>query len=130
MGDNEPFHMNAVMNQSFRKHIEDLRAALLKLSPTGDEGFEGLIAATLTEITGVPFRLAGGGSQFGVDAKPAYESDSVCFEGKRYGGQIPRNEVLSKIAELSIRDDGDVDLWVLGATSQVRSQLVDDVLRY
>jgi len=101
------------MNQSFREHTENLRAALLKLSPTGGEGFEGLIAVTLTEITGVPFRLAGSGSQFGVDAKSAYENDGVCFEGKRYDGRIPRTEVLSKIAELAIRDDGNIDLGCL-----------------
>lgn len=51
----------------------------------------------------------------------------MCFEGKRYDVQIPRAEVLSKIADLSIHDKGNIDLWVLGATTQVRSPLVDDV---
>lgn len=110
-----------------REHTDNLRETLLTLPATGAAGFEGLLSATLTEITGVPFRLAGSGSQFGVDAKAAYEEDAVCFEGKRYDGSIPRNEVLTKIAELSIGDKGDIDLWVLGATTQVRAQLVDDV---
>ena len=115
------------MSESFRNQLEDLRTALLKLDATGAEGFEGLIAATLTEITGVPFRLAGGGRQYGVDAEPAYESDSIYFEAKRYDGPISREKVLSKIAELSISNDSDMELWVLGATTSITSQLADDV---
>lgn len=115
------------MNQLVGEHTKNLRSTLLKLSATGATGFEGLLAATLTEITGVPFRLAGSGSQFGLDGEAAYEDDAVCFEGKRYDDQIPRIEVLTKIAELSIADRGDVDLWVLGATTEVRAQLADDV---
>ena len=113
----------------WKQYEQDLREALLKLTPTGGEGFEGLIAATLTSITEVPFRLAGSGSQFGVDAKPAYEDDSICFEAKRYDGQIPREKVLSKVAELSISDSSNIDLWVLGATSSITSQLADDVYK-
>lgn len=115
------------MNPSLAQHIKNLRTALLKLPPTGAAGFEGLLAVTLTENSGVPLRLAGSGSQFGIDGRPVYEDDALCFEGKRYDGEIPRNEVLSKIAELSIDDKGDIDLWVLGATTQVRAQLVDSV---
>ena len=110
-----------------RGHIDSLRDALLNLPATGAEGFEGLLSTTLTEITGVPFRLAGSGSQFGVDGKATYAADAVCFEAKRYDGNIPRTEILAKVAELSIEDKGDIDLWILGATSQVRTQLVDDV---
>lgn len=110
-----------------REHTDNLRDTLLTLPATGAEGFEGLLSATLTEIIGVPFRLAGSGPQFGVDGKAAYVDDAVCFEGKRYDGSIPRTEVLTKIAELSIGDKGDIDLWILGATTQVRTQLVDDV---
>ncbi len=39
--------------------------------------------------------------------------------------RFPGTEVLSKIAELSINDI-ETDIWVLGATSQIRSQLADD----
>ena len=87
---------------------------------------KGLVAVALTDITGVPFRLAGGGSQYGIDGKSAYDDDSVCFEAKRYDDRISRDEVLSKIAEVSI-SDSDTDLWVLGATSPVRSQLAEDL---
>lgn len=116
------------MNHLLSQHIEDLKAALLSLPATGHSGFEGLIGATLREITGVPFRLAGSGSQFGVDGKSTYEEDAICFEGKRYDGTIPRNEVLSKIAELPLTNNN-TDFWVLGATSQIASQLADDVRR-
>lgn len=113
------------MNQLFRQGLEDLKAALLSLPATGETGFEGLIGATLREISGVPFRLAGSGSQFGVDGKPTYEGDAICFEGKRYDYTVPRDKVLSKIAELSIKNT-EIEIWVLGATSQIRSQLADD----
>lgn len=66
-----------------REHLKNLRKALLGLPATGETGFEGLLSATLTEITGVPFRLAGSGSQFGVDGKAAYAADAVCFEAIR-----------------------------------------------
>jgi len=112
------------MNHSLCRNIEHLKSALLSLPATGEKGFEGLIGATLREISGVPFRLARSGSQFGVDGMPAYEGDTICFEGKRYDGTVPRNEVLSKIAELSIHGT-ETDIWVLGATSQIGSQLAD-----
>ena len=115
------------MNQLFSRQLEKLRLTLCKLAPTGASGFEGLVAVALTEITGISFRLAGSGSQYGVDGKPVHEFDSICFEAKRYDGKIPRNEVLSKIAELSISDGSTTDLWVLGATSSVSSQLADVV---
>ncbi|MDI1358421.1 hypothetical protein [Methylobacter sp.] len=49
------------MNQSLSDQIKNLKLTLLKLNATGEQGFEGLIAAALHEITGVPFRLAGSG---------------------------------------------------------------------
>lgn len=113
------------MSESLRDHLEHLKSALLSLRATGESGFEGLIGAVLREISGVPFRLAGSGSQFGVDGKPTDEGDAICFEGKRYDGTIPRSEVLTKIAEFSIRDN-ETDVWVLGATSQITSQLAGD----
>lgn len=92
------------MNQPLCNQVELLRSVLLSLPATGETGFEGLIGVTLREISGVPFRLASSGSQFGVDGKPTYEGDAICFEGKRYDDAVPRNEVISKIAEFSISD--------------------------
>ncbi len=116
------------MNQLLCQHVKDLKSALLTLSATGEKGFEGLIGTALREISGVPFRLAGSGSQFGVDGKPTYEGDAICFEGKRYDGKVPRTEVLSKISEFSITNT-ETEIWVLGATSQIVSQLADDARR-
>lgn len=113
------------MDQLLRDHFEHLKSSLLSLPATGEKGFEGLVAEALYEISGVPFRLAGSGSQFGVDGKPAYEGDTIYFECKRYKGKVPRNEVLAKIAELSI-NNSETGIWVLGATSRIRSQLADD----
>jgi hypothetical protein len=112
------------MDKLLFQHIENLKSALITLAATGEKGFEGLIGVALSEISGVPFRLAGSGSQFGLDGKPAYEGDAICFEGKRYEGAVPRAEVISKIAELSIRGT-ETDIWVLGATSRIMSQLAD-----
>jgi len=116
------------MNKLLCQHIENLKSVLLSLPPTDEKGFEGLIGAALHEISGVPFRLAGSGSQFGIDGKSAYPGDAICFEGKRYGSKIPRNEVLSKIAALCI-SGSDTDIWILGATSQITSQLADDICK-
>ena len=115
------------MTTTLGEHLSTLRKALLKLRATGEAGFEGLLAATLTEISGVPFRLATSGSQFGVDGEPAYATDGVHFEGKRYDGRIPREDVLTKMADLTIGDNGHVDLWILGATTPAGSQLAGDV---
>jgi hypothetical protein len=108
--------------------IKNLKSALLSLPATGDKGFEGLLGVTLHEITGFPFRLAGSGSQFGVDGKPTYEQDSICFEAKLYRNRnsIPRNEIISKISDIAIKGS-ETDIWILGATCMISSQLADDV---
>ncbi len=113
------------MDQLLREHIQRLKTGLLSLPATGAKGFEGLIGVTLSEITDVPFRLAGSGSQFGIDGKPTYEGNTISFEGKRYTGSVPRTEILSKIAELSINNN-ETDIWVLGVTSQIKTQIADD----
>lgn len=83
--------------------IKSLKYTLLSLPPTGDKGFEGLLGLTLQAITGVPFRLAGSGSQFGIDGKPTYEQDSICFEAKLYKKSVSRDVVISKISDIAIR---------------------------
>ena len=103
-------------------HIRSLKKILISLKPNGLNGFEGLIRTALSEIAGVPFRLAGSGSQFGVDGESTYADDSIAFESKRYDGQVESGAVMSKMGELSARDN-DIDLWVLCATSKIDSQL-------
>ena len=106
---------------TIKAHLENLKAALRTLPPSGTNGFEGLIAATLQAICGVQFRLAVSGSQHGLDGASIYSKDSICFEAKRYDDSIPKNEVISKIAELN----RDCELWILGATSTVSAQLAN-----
>ena len=107
-------------------HVESLKTSLLQLSPTGSDGFEGLMATVLTDIAGIPFRVAASGSQFGSDGNAASGDDGVYFECKRYKDKIPRNEIISKIADLSIRLTN-VDAWFLCATSEVSAQIARDV---
>ena len=107
-------------------HVESLKTSLLQLSATGSDGFEGLMATALTDITGIPFRVAASGSQFGSDGSAASQDDGVYFECKRYKDTIPRREVLSKIADLSIRSTS-VEAWFLCATSEVSAQIARDV---
>ncbi|GJM16108.1 MAG: hypothetical protein DHS20C13_14350 [Thermodesulfobacteriota bacterium] len=115
------------MDKNITNHLEQLKTALLKLDDTGEKGFEGLIAVVLTKISGIPFRIAASGSQHGVDAKPVYDSDVVSFEAKHYSGSIPKDRVLTKIAELSIEFNRNVDLWILGTTTSVSTQLADTI---
>lgn len=104
-------------------NISGLKEILTSLPESGHDGFEGLIRITLSEITGVHFRLAGSGLQFGVDGK---SEEGIAFECKRYVGPVKPDAVMSKIGELLARDN-DIDLWVLCATSPINSQLADRV---
>ena len=103
-----------------------LRDALLDLPSSGARGFEGLLAKVFAKLLGVPFRLAKSGSQFGVDGKTSDATVPVAFEAKRYSGDVPSAEVLNKIGALAIRDDP-VELWILGTTGIVSSQVADDL---
>ena len=111
-------------------HLETLKTFLLQLPATGADGFEGLMACVLTDVTGIPFRLAASGSQFGSDGSAVREADGVRFECKRYKDAIPRDQIIVKIAELSMRSSGDVDAWFLCATSRVSAQIAGDVRQY
>jgi hypothetical protein len=108
--------------------LETIRNALLSLKATGPRGFEGLLSRVLREITGVSFRLSSSGPQRGVDASAAYTTDAVAFEAKRYDKTIPRATLLSKIAELGTHEN-DTELWIIGATTSVSTQLADDLQR-
>lgn len=102
--------------------IDELRDNIRKLKATGPDGFEGLIAVVLSDITKNGFSLAKSGSQRGKDGETIYDPGSITFEGKRYDGAIPKNEVLSKISEIAVDDTGITDLWILGATTPISSQ--------
>lgn len=116
------------MTNPIQAHLYNLWTSLLKLSATGNEGFEGLIGTSLEAITGVPFRLASSGRQDGIDGKSAFANDAIAFEGKLYTGSIPRTEVLTKITDIVKGGSLHADLaWVLGATVPISTQLGDDL---
>lgn len=106
--------------------LNALRDALLDLPSSGPNGFEGLLATVFAKLLGVPFRLAKSGSQFGVDGKTSDPAFPVAFEAKRYRDDVPSTEVLNKIGALAIRGDP-VELWILGTTGIVASQVADDL---
>jgi hypothetical protein len=107
--------------------LTHLKNALLGLVATGPTGFEGFLQTTLSELTGIPFRLAASGLQGGVDGDAVFKEDAVCFEAKRYSGNIQRGEVLTKIADLARNNSAADRLWVLGATIPISTQLANDV---
>lgn len=104
--------------------LQALREALLALEPTGAEGFEGLLAVALTNICGRDFRLAKSGLQNGKDGETLSLSQHVSFEAKRYDGKINDNDVLTKITRL-IGSSTPPDIWILGATTEVSTQLLE-----
>lgn len=110
-----------------RERLTDLKTALLALKAVGADGFEGFLRIVLTELTGIPFRLAASGLQGGMDGDATLRSDAVSFEAKRYSGGIPRNEVLTKIVDLARNKDAPDRLWILGATTEVSTQLASAV---
>ena len=110
-------------------YTDDLKKILTDLCATGDDGFEGLVRTALSEIAGIPFRPAGSGPQSGVDGKSTYADDGISFECKRYVGDIRNESVTSKIGDLFV-EGSDIDLWVLCATSQIKSQLADKVHKF
>ena len=102
--------------------FDDLRARILLLDATSDQGFEGLIGAVLSDQTGSAFDLAKSGSQRGKDGQSAYDTGAVRFECKLYTGPVPRTEALSKIGEIGADNNSNVELFVIASTSIVRTQ--------
>src|ERR1700683_1816886 len=86
-----------------------------KLKPTGPEGFDGLMAAVLTDLTKRTFALASSGSQRGKDGQSALDG-AIAFEGKLYEDAVAKDQILSKIAEIAGDEEGETELWILGST--------------
>ena len=115
------------MSTRLSRELDYLKQALTKLDATGHNGFEGLLACIFTAVTNKQFRLAGSGSQHGKDGSTAEATGMVAFEAKCYTGYINKNEVFSKLTEI-IGADRLPDLWVLGATIEVKTQIVDPLV--
>lgn len=104
-------------------HLDDIKAALLALTPTGPSGFEGLLAAVLGQISGQPFRLARSGSQGGRDGDTLDQTSHISFECKLYTNPLSGPDVQAKITQLA-GSANPPDVWVLAATVEAGSQLV------
>lgn len=102
--------------------IEQLR----KISPAGKNGFEGLIARLLENLTGKAFYLARSGSQSGRDMKSDRHGGSIiAVECKRYGKktELKERELLAELVQAS-SGIPDLDIWVLVVSRNVPDQLL------
>jgi hypothetical protein len=99
--------------------LENLRIQLLKLEPAGRNGFEGLVASALADLTGLTLRLAKSGSQFGRDASTPRARFAIAMEAKRYKEPLSLDDIAGKIWDASNELASDVDMWVLCATSEM-----------
>ncbi|MDD1532694.1 MULTISPECIES: hypothetical protein [unclassified Bradyrhizobium] len=102
--------------------IDNLRDTVRKLEPTGPNGFEGLLAAVLTELTGRTFALASSGSQRGKDGQSVLDEGAISFEGKLYEDAVAKDQILSKIAEIAADEEGQTGLWILASTGPISVQ--------
>lgn len=104
--------------------IEDLRQNIRKLKPDGEDGFEGLMAAVLSDLTKRSFALACAGSQHGRDGQSALDGGTIVFEAKRYDDKLPKDKVYTKILEIAADKTSTTELYILGATCPIPAQYV------
>lgn len=102
--------------------IEDFRENIRKLKPDGDDGFEGLMAAVLGDLTKRSFALASAGSQHGRDGQSAPDGGTVVFEAKRYDDTVPKDKIYTKILEIAADKTSTTELYILAATSPISAQ--------
>ena len=98
-----------------------LAERLHKLKPTGELGFEDLLADALSEFTGQPFYVAKSGHQEGSDVRSApYNLFRIGLEAKRYqpSSSLPLDALLHKITDAAAARQP-VDLWILAATRSI-----------
>jgi hypothetical protein len=104
---------------SYGKHLVALRETLLKLREVNADGFEGLVATALADLTGFTFRLAKSGSQFGRDASTPNSPFAIAMEAKRYQSKLRLEDLAGKAAVAAMALEGRMDLWILCATAEV-----------
>ncbi len=99
---------------------------LRKLTPTGQHGFEGLVARLLGNLTGRQFYLARSGSQAGRDMRSdTLKGSVIAVECKRYGKKTDLNDrELSGEITQACRDIPGLDLWVLVSSKDIPDQLI------
>lgn len=110
--------------------LTELAETLRSLDATGPNGFEGLVALALSDVSGLSMRLAASGSQFGRDASSEAGAFAIAMEAKRYVDAVRLEDVAGKVALASSGSmSGALDLWVLCATSQVPDDVARRVVR-
>lgn len=102
--------------------IEDFRQNIRKLKPDGNDGFEGLMAAVLSDLTKRSFALASAGSQHGKDGQSALDGGAIVFEAKRYDDAVPKDKIFTKILEIAADKANTTELYILAATSPISAQ--------
>jgi hypothetical protein len=112
---------------SLTKALDTLKKALTQLSPSGEDGFEGLLAVVLEVVTGQQFRLASSGSQGGQDGAATTGSVDIAFEAKLYTGSLRAAQVHGKITAI-LGSAEPPDLWILGATVAASTQVLTPML--
>lgn len=107
------------MTANHASHLTALRDLLLATPDTGDDGFEGLVATALANLTGLTFRLAKSGSQFGRDASTPRAPFAIAMEAKRYRDKLRLETLAGKAAVALTELAGKIDTWVVCATSEL-----------
>jgi hypothetical protein len=102
--------------------IEDFRQNIRKLKPDGYDGFEGLMAAVLSDLTKRSFALASAGSQHGRDGQSILDGGTIVFEAKRYDDAVPKDKIFTKIFEIAADKTSTTQLYILAATSPISVQ--------
>ena len=102
--------------------IEDFRQNVRMLKPDGDDGFEGLLAAVLGDLTKRSFALASAGSQHGKDGQSALDGGAIVFEAKRYDDALPKDKIYSKLLEIAADRTSTTELYIVGATCPISTQ--------
>lgn len=103
--------------------FEALRDNIRKLDPTEANGFEGLMAVVLSDLTGRDFVLASAGSQGGRDGQSAFDRGEILFEAKRYDHSLPKDQAFGKVFEIGASKARlTTELFILGITAPVSAQ--------
>lgn len=104
------------------EQIESLRLNIKKLKPNGDDGFEGLVAAVLSNLTKRSFAIASSGAQHGRDGQSAMDGGAIVFEAKLYEDTVPKDKVYTKIFEIAADKSCVTELYIVAATGPISTQ--------
>ena len=107
-----------------------LRRSLIALPPTGEAGFEGLVAVACAQVAQTPFRLVGSGRQFGRDAEAVIDGTGILFEAKRYNSRLSYDALSGKLQEALGRSGRRVEVWGAAATVPLDAQDAGDLCKY